>query len=88
MGVTDPDALVKAPPSFEVPVKPPIAGLVVEQDVAAEVYNLNLATAVRTLWVRFSPVEKADFDTCKDWVSQLSVNGPSTSVILKLLRNV
>ena len=35
MGVTDPDALVKAPPSFEVPVKAPIRGLVVEQDVSA-----------------------------------------------------
>jgi cobalt-zinc-cadmium efflux system membrane fusion protein len=35
MGVTDPDALVKAPPSFEVPVKAPISGLVVEQDVSA-----------------------------------------------------
>ena len=35
MGITDPDALVKAPPSFEVPVKAPIGGLVVEQDVAA-----------------------------------------------------
>jgi cobalt-zinc-cadmium efflux system membrane fusion protein len=34
MGVTDPDELVKAPVSFEVPVKAPIAGLVVEQDVA------------------------------------------------------
>lgn len=34
MGITDPDALVKAPPSFEVPVKAPIAGLVVEQDVS------------------------------------------------------
>ena len=35
MGVADPDALVKAPPSFEVPVKAPIGGLVVEQDVSA-----------------------------------------------------
>lgn len=35
MGITDPDALVKAPPSFEVPVKAPISGEVVEQDVAA-----------------------------------------------------
>jgi membrane fusion protein, heavy metal efflux system len=35
MGVSDPDALVKAPPSFEVPVKAPIGGLVVEQDVSA-----------------------------------------------------
>ena len=26
MGITDPDALVKAPPSFEVPVKAPIGG--------------------------------------------------------------
>jgi cobalt-zinc-cadmium efflux system membrane fusion protein len=35
LGINDPDALVKAPPSYEVPVKAPIAGLVVEQDVAA-----------------------------------------------------
>lgn len=35
MGVADPDALVKAPPSFEIPVKAPIGGLVVEQDVSA-----------------------------------------------------
>lgn len=34
LGITDPDELVKAPPSFEVPVKAPINGLVVEQDVA------------------------------------------------------
>lgn len=35
MGITDPDALVAAPPSFEVPVRAPIKGLVVEQDVSA-----------------------------------------------------
>jgi cobalt-zinc-cadmium efflux system membrane fusion protein len=35
MGITDPDALVQAPPSFEVPVRAPISGLVVEQDVSA-----------------------------------------------------
>ena len=35
MGVTDPDALVQGPASFEVPVKAPISGLVVEQDVSA-----------------------------------------------------
>jgi hypothetical protein len=35
LGISDPDALVKAPRSFEVPVKAPIAGLVVEPDVAA-----------------------------------------------------
>ena len=35
LGITDPDALVQAPPTYEVPVKAPIAGEVVEQDVAA-----------------------------------------------------
>jgi cobalt-zinc-cadmium efflux system membrane fusion protein len=35
MGITDPDALVKAPPSFEVPVRAPISGEVVEQNVSA-----------------------------------------------------
>jgi membrane fusion protein, heavy metal efflux system len=34
MGITDPDALVKAPPTFEALVKAPISGQVVEQDVA------------------------------------------------------
>ena len=34
LGITDPDALVSSPPSFEVPVKAPINGEVVEQDVA------------------------------------------------------
>jgi len=34
LGITDPDSLIKSPPSFEVPVKAPIGGLVVEQDVA------------------------------------------------------
>jgi membrane fusion protein, heavy metal efflux system len=34
MGVSDPEALAKAPPSFEVPVLAPIAGEVVEQDVS------------------------------------------------------
>lgn len=35
LGITDPDALVQAPPTFEVPVKAPIAGEVVEQNVSA-----------------------------------------------------
>lgn len=35
LGITDPDALVASPPTFEVPVKAPIKGEVVEQDVAA-----------------------------------------------------
>lgn len=34
LGITDPDALVASPPTFEVPVKAPINGEVVEQDVA------------------------------------------------------
>jgi len=34
MGIIDPDALVNAPPSFEVPLKAPIGGVVVEQDVS------------------------------------------------------
>jgi RND family efflux transporter MFP subunit len=35
LGIADPDALVQAPPTFEVPVKAPIGGEVVEQDVSA-----------------------------------------------------
>lgn len=35
LGITDPDALVASPPTFEVPVRAPIKGEVVEQDVAA-----------------------------------------------------
>ena len=35
LGITDPDALVQSPPTFEVPVKAPISGEVVEQDVSA-----------------------------------------------------
>ena len=34
LGITDPDELVKAPPTFEVPLKAPIGGEVVEQDVS------------------------------------------------------
>ena len=34
LGITDPESLVKAPPSFEASVKAPIDGQVVEQDVA------------------------------------------------------
>lgn len=34
MGITDPDALVNAPPSFEVPLRAPIGGVVVEQNVS------------------------------------------------------
>ncbi len=34
LGITDPDALVKAPPTFEAMVRAPISGQVVEQDVS------------------------------------------------------
>lgn len=34
LGITDPDSVAQGPPSFEVPVKAPIDGLVVEQNVA------------------------------------------------------
>jgi cobalt-zinc-cadmium efflux system membrane fusion protein len=35
LGITDPDTLIQSPPSYEVPMKSPIGGEVVEQDVAA-----------------------------------------------------
>src|ERR1700728_394820 len=57
LGITDPDALVKAPPSFEVPVRAPIGGEVVEQDVAAgQLLQLTASQCfvisdVSTVWV-------------------------------------
>ena len=64
MGVTDPDALVKAPPSFEVPVKAPIGGLVVEQDVSAgqllQPGNTQcfMISDVSTVWVLVNVYQK------------------------------
>jgi cobalt-zinc-cadmium efflux system membrane fusion protein len=64
MGITDPDALVNAPPSFEVPVKAPIAGLVVEQDVSAGQLVQPGATQcfiisdVSTVWVLVNVYQK------------------------------
>jgi membrane fusion protein, heavy metal efflux system len=64
MGVTDPDALVKAPPSFEVPVKAPIGGLVVEQDVAAGqllqpgTTQCFMISDVSTVWVLVNVYQK------------------------------
>lgn len=64
MGVTDPDALVKAPPSFEVPVKAPIGGEVVEQDVAAGQLMQTGATQcfmisdTSTVWVLVNVYQK------------------------------
>jgi cobalt-zinc-cadmium efflux system membrane fusion protein len=64
MGVTDPDALVQAPPSFEVPVKAPIGGLVVEQDVAAGqliqpgTTQCFMISDVSTVWVLVNVYQK------------------------------
>jgi cobalt-zinc-cadmium efflux system membrane fusion protein len=64
MGISDPDALVKAPPSFEVPVRAPIGGLVVEQDVAAGQLLQTGATQcfmisdISTVWVLVNVYQK------------------------------
>ena len=64
MGVTDPDELVKAPPSFEVPVKAPIGGLVVEQDVSAGqliqpgTTQCFMISDVSTVWVLVNVYQK------------------------------
>ncbi len=64
MGVTDPDAVVKAPPSFEVPVKAPISGLVVEQDVSAGQLiqpgstQCFMISDVSTVWVLVNVYQK------------------------------
>jgi membrane fusion protein, heavy metal efflux system len=64
MGITDPDALVKAPPSFEVPVRAPIGGLVVEQDVAAGqllqpgTTQCFMISDVSTVWVLVNVYQK------------------------------
>ena len=64
MGITDPDALVKAPPSFEVPVKAPIGGLVVEQNVSAGQLiqpgstQCFMISDVSTVWVLVNVYQK------------------------------
>ena len=64
MGVTDPDALVQAPPSFEVPVKAPIGGLVVEQDVSAGQFiqpgttQCFMISDISTVWVLVNIYQK------------------------------
>jgi cobalt-zinc-cadmium efflux system membrane fusion protein len=64
MGVSDPDALVEAPPSFEVPVKAPIGGIVVEQDVAAGqllqtgTTQCFMLSDVSTVWVLVNIYQK------------------------------
>ena len=64
MGITDPDALLKAPPSFEVPVRAPIGGLVVEQDVSAGqliqpgTTQCFMISDVSTVWVLVNVYQK------------------------------
>jgi cobalt-zinc-cadmium efflux system membrane fusion protein len=64
LGITDPDALVASPPSFEVPVKAPIKGEVVEQDVAAGqllqtgVTQCFLLSDTSTVWVLVNVYQK------------------------------
>ena len=64
MGITDPDALVKAPPSFEVPIKAPINGLIVEQDVSAGqliqpgTTQCFMISDVSTVWVLVNIYQK------------------------------
>jgi cobalt-zinc-cadmium efflux system membrane fusion protein len=64
LGITDPDALVKAPPSYEVPVKAPIGGLVVEQDISAGQFiqpgttQCFVISDVSTVWVLVNIYQK------------------------------
>ena len=64
LGINDPDALVQAPPSFEVPVKAPISGLVVEQDVAAGQFiqpgttQCFMISDISTVWVLVNVYQK------------------------------
>ena len=64
LGITDPDALVKAPPTFEAVVKAPISGQVVEQDVSVG-QLLQLGTTqcfmlsdTSTVWVLVNVYQK------------------------------
>ena len=64
MGITNPDALVKAPPSFEALVKSPINGEVVEQDVAVGqllqggVTQCFMLSDTSTVWVLVNIYQK------------------------------
>ena len=64
LGISDPDSLVQGPPSFEVPVKAPIGGEVVEQDVAAGQLIQSGATQcfmisdTSTVWVLVNVYQK------------------------------
>ncbi len=64
LGITDPDELVKAPPTFDVPVRSPINGLVVEQDVAVGQLlqpgstQCYMISDVSTVWVLVNVYQK------------------------------
>ena len=64
LGISDPDALLTGPASFEVPVKAPISGLVVEQDVSAGqllqpgTTQCFMISDVSTVWVLVNVYQK------------------------------
>jgi cobalt-zinc-cadmium efflux system membrane fusion protein len=64
MGVTDPDALIQGPPSFEVPLRAPVSGLVVEQDVSAGqliqpgTTQCFMISDISTVWVLVNVYQK------------------------------
>jgi membrane fusion protein, heavy metal efflux system len=64
LGITNPDALVKAPPSFEALVKSPISGEVVEQDVSVGqllqtgVTQCFMLSDTSTVWVLVNIYQK------------------------------
>ena len=64
LGIADPDSLVKAAPSPEVPVRAPIGGMVVEQDVAAGQLLQTAATQcfmisdIANVWVLVNVYQK------------------------------
>jgi cobalt-zinc-cadmium efflux system membrane fusion protein len=64
MGVTDPDEVVKGSASYEIPLKAPIGGLVVEQDVSAGqllqpgTTQCFMISDVSTVWVLVNVYQK------------------------------
>lgn len=64
MGINDPDALVKGPPTFEATVRAPISGEVVEQDVAVgqllqtAVTQCYIVSNIDTVWVLVNVYQK------------------------------
>jgi cobalt-zinc-cadmium efflux system membrane fusion protein len=64
LGITDPDTLIKAPPSYEAAVRAPIAGEVVEQDVSAGQFiqtgstQCFLISDTGTVWVLVNVYQK------------------------------